>query len=120
MLKRVVITDYPKYTGIGKYVFDLLQLQETETTVFSLGFKRDMDVSRFFGKLFIGKLVFPFTSGWILNNWFQKSAFRELQGVLSKLERDANFLFHYSDYGIRRYTGLDSTVLTIHDFFSCV
>lgn len=117
MRDRVILTQYPSYTGVGKYVHDLMQMDIPNTKVYTLYFKKN-DISRpYYGELVLGSFQFPFTSGWFLNSGFQGLAFRSWRRKISDLEKENGPIFHYTDFGLKPMTSSSNSLLTLHDFF---
>lgn len=117
MIGRVIITQYPAYTGVGKYVHDLVHVNIPGTKVYTLYFKREDYLRPHHGELVLGSFQFPFTSGWYLNSGFQGLAFKKLRKKISAMENEISPIFHYTDFGIKPMTSSSNSVLTIHDFF---
>lgn len=114
---RVILTQYPSYTGVGKYVHDLMQIDVPDTSTYTMYFKK-ADASRpFYGQMVMGGLNIPHTSGWFLNSGFQGLAFRNLKNQLKSLEKNGGHFFHYTDFGMKPMTSSSNSVLTLHDFF---
>lgn len=117
MRNRVILTQYPAYTGVGKYVHDLMQIDMQNTKVYTMYFKKS-DVSRpYYGELVLGGFQFPFTSGWFLNSGFQSIAFRSWRKKISNMEKKNDSIFHYTDFGINPITSSSNSIITLHDFF---
>lgn len=115
--KRIILTQYPAYTGVGKYVHDLMQVVVPDTTTYTMYFKK-ADLSRpYYGQMKMGGFNLPFTSGWFLNSGFQKAAFRNFRKQIKSHEKSGGYFFHYTDFGIEPMTSSSSSILTLHDFF---
>jgi len=115
--KRVILTQYPSFTGVGKHVKQLMDIDQSNTEVYSLVFKRNSVNRPYYGEIIQGKFQIPFTSGWYLNSGFQRFAYPKYANDLKKKDRSGNYFFHYSDFGLQPFTSSENSVLTIHDFF---
>lgn len=117
MRGRVIITEYPAYTGVGKYVHDLMLIDVPDTSVYTLYFKKDYVSRPFHGEMILGAFQLPYTSGWFLNSGFQSIAFHKWRKKIALMEIENGPVFHYTDFGIKPITSSDNSLLTLHDFF---
>ena len=114
---RYIVTRFPKYTGIGKYVNDLEEVKGIDTTTYSLPFRNDANPEEYYGSLSKARYHLPGTSGWFLNTRFQGLVYKNLHKELLKDNLDPKNIFHYTDYGILPVTAKERSILTIHDLF---
>lgn len=114
---KIIITQYPAYTGVGKYVQQLSEIDPETSRVYSLKFKNDLGGKPFFGEVFQGRFQIPFLSGWFFNSTFQRYAFPKYVKEMKRKTRIGNYIFHYSDFGLKPFTPKENSVLTLHDFF---
>ena len=116
-MKRYIFTRFPKYTGIGKYVHDLLEIKGIDTFIYSISFRNDVNSEDYYGNLLEPAIKIPKTTGWFINTRFQRILFRNLKKHISNGKDTEENIFHYSDYGIVPVTEKYRSVLTIHDLF---
>lgn len=114
---RIILTQYPAFTGVGKYVQQLIEINQSNSKVYSMLFKKNSTNRPYYGDILQGKFQIPFTSGWYLNSGFQRFAYPKYVKEMKKKDRSGNYFFHYSDFGLQPFTSYENSVLTIHDFF---
>ena len=117
MIKRIIITQYPAYTGVGKYVHDLMQIKGFKDAVYTLYFKKDDAAREYYGEMILGGIQFPHSTGWFLNSAFQSVAFRSWRKKINNLNHEKDIIFHYTDFGIKPISPSEKSILTLHDFF---
>lgn len=113
---RVILTDTPKASGIGRYVVNLINACKAETKVYSLSYKKSDSTQDFFGEVIRGRFRLPLLANWYFNRHYQSVAFGKLARILSNQFAE-NTLYHYTDITIRPMTPQEKSVITVHDLF---
>ena len=117
MVKRLIFLAEPRYTGIGKYVEDIVNYVSMDTQIFSILFKRKIN-QEYLGIVNDGDLKLPFTNGWYFNSHFQSIAFKRLR--MDTVSKPAGKIFHYADIQVTPFTDPTQSVVTVHDLFNAL